>query len=426
MQSIIRGESPQKAISLLSKKMKTSRYNAGRLIMTESSAIYSASQKDCYKELDVEKYEFVATLDSSTSEICRDMDGKVFDMSDYKVGLTAPPLHCFCRSVTVPYLPDEDGQRIARGEDGKNYYVPANMTYREWEKSFVYSGSKEDLTKIIPNDIEEPIKELTIEDINNKGSNILASAYESHRISNNLTSVPYDDTFKNIVNSNYGKMSVESASAFNDTFEQLISEYDTPLTKIRTMSGREALGNNAFATTWHNYSSDTAEIIINPIKCKDYDKLSNRIKELSESGYAVKIKPELADKYVATHEFAHSLLTMQDPLKNSTNWVNADYGKLKKARKEINNVYDRYIQEVSSLTTAYEKAELEALTSFEPDVWENARNAKKALDSVKISKYSMTNVDEFLAESFTNEKIGKKSNPYAKEVTDILNKYFKR
>ena len=40
----------------------TSKFNAGRLVMTESSFISSLSQKDCYKDLDVEKYEIVATL----------------------------------------------------------------------------------------------------------------------------------------------------------------------------------------------------------------------------------------------------------------------------------------------------------------------------------------------------------------------------
>ena len=27
--------------------------------------------------------------------------------------------------------------RTAKNEDGKTYYVPADMTYREWEKKFV-------------------------------------------------------------------------------------------------------------------------------------------------------------------------------------------------------------------------------------------------------------------------------------------------
>ncbi len=139
-QNIIRGESPQKAVDSLSKTMEVSRSQAGRLIMTESAAISSAAQKDCLKELGVEKYEILATLDGQTSEICMDMDGKVFDMKDYKVGITAPPFHPNCRSTTVPYFDDEftnDEERAARDGDGKTYYVPADMKYREWEKRFV-------------------------------------------------------------------------------------------------------------------------------------------------------------------------------------------------------------------------------------------------------------------------------------------------
>ena len=140
-QNIIRGESPQKAIDSLAKTMDVSRAQAGRLIMTESAAIASAAQKDTLKELGVEQYEILATLDGNTSEICREMDGKVFDMKDYEVGVTAPPFHPNCRSTTVPYFDDEftDGEeRAARNEEtGETYYVPANMKYREWEKKFV-------------------------------------------------------------------------------------------------------------------------------------------------------------------------------------------------------------------------------------------------------------------------------------------------
>lgn len=144
-QNIIRGASPQKAIDSLSKTMEVSRSQAGRLIMTESAAISSTAQKDCLKELGMEKYEILATLDGHTSDICRDMDGQVFDMKDYKVGVTAPPFHPNCRSTTVPYFDDEftaDEGRAARDGDGKTYYVPADMKYREWEKRYVPKSEK--------------------------------------------------------------------------------------------------------------------------------------------------------------------------------------------------------------------------------------------------------------------------------------------
>ena len=145
-QNIMFGADAQKAIDSLAKKMKTSRYNAGRLIMTEEAYFSSAAQKDCFEELGVEQFEIVATLDSHTSDICRSLDGKHFPMKDYQSGVTAPPFHVFCRSTTVPYF-DEDfgdiGERAARDEEtGKTYYIPDDMNYQEWKEIFVDGGDK--------------------------------------------------------------------------------------------------------------------------------------------------------------------------------------------------------------------------------------------------------------------------------------------
>ncbi|ENY93819.1 SPP1 gp7 family phage head morphogenesis protein [Hungatella hathewayi 12489931] len=147
-QSIIRGADLKQAIDNLAKTMEVSKAQAGRLIMTESAAISAAAQKDCFKDLAVERYEILATLDSHTSDICQEMDGKVFEMKDYEVGTTAPPFHPNCRSTTIPYFDDEftkDEERAARDEDtGKTHYVPADMKYEEWEKQAVVNSMPQD------------------------------------------------------------------------------------------------------------------------------------------------------------------------------------------------------------------------------------------------------------------------------------------
>lgn len=154
-QMTILGKAPDEAIRNISKKMNTSRTNAGRLVMTEAAYFSSVSQKDAFNDLDVEQFEIVATLDSRTSTICQELDGKVFDMKDYEAGVTAPPFHVYCRTTTVPYFDDEFnvGERAARDpETGKTYYVPSNMTYPKWKESFADGGSKEDLKTIKNND----------------------------------------------------------------------------------------------------------------------------------------------------------------------------------------------------------------------------------------------------------------------------------
>lgn len=141
-QMIIRGESPDKAIKTISATMGVSKRQAGRLVMTESAMMASVAQKDCYKALDVEEFEIVATLDSDTCEECGHLDGVHLPMSQYKVNETAPPFHVNCRCCTAPYFANDEGERIARNENGESYYVPSNMKYDEWKQKYVDNSRK--------------------------------------------------------------------------------------------------------------------------------------------------------------------------------------------------------------------------------------------------------------------------------------------
>lgn len=135
IQNLITGHPPKQAIDRIARKMNTSKYNAGRLVMTEQAYYHAKAQKDVYKRLDVERVEIVATLDNRTSKICQDMDGKVIDFKDYLEGVTVPPFHPWCRSVTVPYFEDNYTPRWARNDDDSTEIID-NMTYHEWRKKY--------------------------------------------------------------------------------------------------------------------------------------------------------------------------------------------------------------------------------------------------------------------------------------------------
>lgn len=140
--TLVQGKAPDAAIEhmmqYVDKSVKNAKHAASTLVMTEQAYFHSVSQEEAFKDLDVEEFEVVATLDSHTSEICQEMDGKHFLMKDYEPGVTAPPFHPNCRSVTAPYFEDNfGGERAARDAEGKTYYVPDDMTYPEWKESFV-------------------------------------------------------------------------------------------------------------------------------------------------------------------------------------------------------------------------------------------------------------------------------------------------
>ena len=140
LEKSLRGDADE-LIDKISKDFNVAKGKVGRLVMTESAFFSSASRKECFNELGVEKYINIATLDSKTSEWCREIDGKVFEMKEYKVGVTAPPYHIRCRTTTAPYFENEFefGERAARNTNGKTYYVPRNITYNEWLEKYVNS-----------------------------------------------------------------------------------------------------------------------------------------------------------------------------------------------------------------------------------------------------------------------------------------------
>lgn len=129
------GFNPQTVVDRVTKKLDTDRYNAGRLVMTESAYFATKGQIDCYNSLDVEEYEVIGTLDSLTCSTCGSMDGKHYPVTAMEAGATAPPFHPNCRCTTVPYFDDEftEGEeRVARDEEGNTYYTKAK-TYEEWK-----------------------------------------------------------------------------------------------------------------------------------------------------------------------------------------------------------------------------------------------------------------------------------------------------
>lgn len=130
---LILGESMDRMASRMKKRLLVSASAARRLVRTETAYIYEAAAMDAYKECGISQYEFLATLDGKTSKICRELDGKVFDVKDAVPGKNYPPMHPNCRSTTVcHFAEDKVTERIAKDERGKYYSVPSDMTYKEW------------------------------------------------------------------------------------------------------------------------------------------------------------------------------------------------------------------------------------------------------------------------------------------------------
>lgn len=138
---LIQGKHPSTLTREVAKKMQSKKFDAYRLLHTESSFLMSEATHAGYKEDGVEKYEILATLDSKTCEICGELDGNVYEVGKEITGVNMPPFHPLCRCTDVPHYDDEPTEgleRVARDpETGKTYMVPADMTYKQWHEQYV-------------------------------------------------------------------------------------------------------------------------------------------------------------------------------------------------------------------------------------------------------------------------------------------------
>ncbi|MDT2885506.1 minor capsid protein, partial [Lactococcus lactis] len=74
-----------------------SRSNIQRLIHTEMAHISEEATYEGYVEDGVEEYEYMATLEKNTCEVCQALDGTIHKIEDKKEGVNYPVIHARCR-----------------------------------------------------------------------------------------------------------------------------------------------------------------------------------------------------------------------------------------------------------------------------------------------------------------------------------------
>lgn len=135
--AVATGQAPERTIREIMERFNVGFSNASRLVRTETNYFENKAELESYKELGIKKFKFLATLDERTSDICRSMDGREFNVKDAQQGENAPPLHPYCRSTIVPVVdgfePKERSMRNSMSGETENV---TNMNYSEWIKKF--------------------------------------------------------------------------------------------------------------------------------------------------------------------------------------------------------------------------------------------------------------------------------------------------
>lgn len=378
-QNCILGKHPKVLIDSISKKFNTTKGQAGRLVMTEQAFFHSAAQKDAFKELDVEEFEVVATLDGSTSDICQDMDGKHFPMSQYEPGVTAPPFHVWCRTVTAPYFEDNfGGERAARSADGKTYYVPDTMKYKDWKEHFV------DKTK----DPADWLKPASVVDVVNM---ITSFSQVKDAL---LNEVGFDMVENSFIRN------VDKELAIDNTNQLIRLERKFGVVHKSTGSiCSESSGQSQGYVSHHLTQPLKQNLSLCPKYFKNKVEHVNSLIGEKKSNWAMPFSDEKASVYVTTHEYGHMLqhVLIQERMVQK-GWSKA------KPHQFVN--YNRKTQK--AMYKWYFDVEKEIHNECFKEIVEIAKrnNPNFKVTHDVISDYGCTNKAEFFAEVFANSQLG--------------------
>lgn len=148
--ALLSGQSIEKTSKQIKDRFKVSKYYAERLVRTETNHFNNEADAIAYEDMGIKKYVFVATLDNRTSEICQNMDNKVFNYKDKEVGVNFPPLHPNCRSKTRGYLGKEAEKtlkRRARNPITGQTEIIDNINYKDWLNKNINNYGQENIDK---------------------------------------------------------------------------------------------------------------------------------------------------------------------------------------------------------------------------------------------------------------------------------------
>ena len=400
--ALISGQSIAKTSKQVRERFNVAKYYADRLVRTETNHFNNEADAMAYEEMDVDKYVFLATLDTRTSKICQELDNKVFPLKDRKVGENYPPMHPNCRSKTRAYMGAEIEATLKRRArnpvTGKNEIV-GNISYEEWAKRHGI-GEK-------------------------KAAKPLQSVPKAVKIKGDVKFVPaktvaeaqkYASKFADSV-SFAGVTNVDGANTVNKTLERLTTKY--PTKKLGKLYSNGRLRSS-------NARAHFDELEINTSYLNDnrqsgwYDwkkRIEKNEKTLETYREQYLGNPKYDQKRIKKHM---DDLEKENKFKRYST-SSGTYGLSGTITHEYGHIIaDQYLgminQELANSAFSYEadnelyKMQLRISSVF--------KQARKTGDIYSISAYADKNVHEFFAESFVMYDKGEKLPDYIKTMIE--------
>ena len=154
---LIQGRNPRELARELRKAFGASVNDSERLMRTEMARVQTAAQQESFERNGFKEYEYICCGLPDACEICRALDGKIFNVKDMMVGENAPPMHPNCHCSTAAAAANREDfdawlDAKAAGETG--------LGFEEWKSVEKSTGSGKPLVKSISLDDFDTLKGL--------------------------------------------------------------------------------------------------------------------------------------------------------------------------------------------------------------------------------------------------------------------------
>ena len=387
-QSLLQGESIGKIATRLSKAVgDTDRKACIRNARTMATGVQNAGRVDSYKRaenmgIDLMQ-EWLATLDSRTRHEHRMLDGQrvkvgeKFKVDGYELAFPADPegeafLVYNCRCTLVPVLKgfEVDSKDLSL----RNTNHMEDETYDEWKES--HNITSDSITK------QDEITETMQRAYGREYAELAGSKYVPNEDRTSMVGYKYQDdnhvwTSAEIEQKHGVTVDISKAGEYRKEAEEnvnalgrLLDEYNSTIVHYSIVTTVQDAQEGGSAYMLNGKTSVTVGV----------RNLINR-KATDELGLG-------ANQYLGTtyHEFAHSLSQSKEKMDKEF------WKEIRKLRKE----------------------------------YQNQINTPEWFNGVRISSYASKDVDEFMAEAFTQAKLSNNPSEYAMRVLEIIDKYYKK
>ncbi|EPH98176.1 phage protein F-like protein [Enterococcus faecalis 13-SD-W-01] len=132
-QAFIKGMNPSDLARELRKKYNVAKARAEAIVRTDGTNIINNATVKRYLEAGLTKYDFLAHIDSRTTQTCKSLNGKTFDLKDYQPGTNAPPMHVNCRSTIVP---NDEELSAGKGSTEQHALDQTNMREKVGDENY--------------------------------------------------------------------------------------------------------------------------------------------------------------------------------------------------------------------------------------------------------------------------------------------------